>query len=897
MKVIYSILESFYSSINNYSHIEVVEIDELCKDETPFATEFKNCLTIYPFTIHQINGKSFTKSPKTKLNKKLFNFMENINKSRTFKFNQPKTIIQNLNLTGVSDFIQNYKKIIKINDNKPFNTKNLKVLKPITVEMSRFLLHQPKWVVKWILNDEKIPIYSEHYQILKDTISELNKIKKDHALINELLVNFDIELYFKSQYHQSNLFSTLINNAFSSSSSLNDKVFSKLASLIEKVAQNQNVLITILDKISDNLDLLKEKRINDENKIKLIDRFISILSSISNCKGFKDNFKICEVKLIDLFLEPQYRTNEKMLLKLFNFFNDIDFDKATNNMIYFVSFMILTKKENLIINALKLCSKYHIRNFEIIKNLFIKEIQKENPSLLIMSEILNFITFNDKSHQKELTLLLDKLFNRIKKEKIKDKIMNDLINKLLNLVTPIRKTTYTFDLKDFPNQQKNSLQPIPQNIYESDPLFWSLFERNRTVINNFIEMQEIEFLNENEDEEEDNFEEEEENEKQKHLKLKLLDEYPELFSFDLRYKIFQQKMHRRINNIMTLYLLIDKENILESSFNQLNDKTPSQWKRRIEIEYINDKGIDASGLRRDWFTKLSRELFNPDYGLFTSTDKVSFQPSRLSYANPDHLKFFKFAGMIIARALLQGENVDAHLSRPFLKQILHRKVELKDIEESDEMIFRSLQFILDNDIDNDEYSEYYFDVDKDDYGVRKTYEFVENGSEKKVTNENKSEFVQLMVNYHSRDSIEQQIEAFCDGFNAIIPHNEIKIFTPIELDLLICGLPEIDVDELKKNAKCVFPLTKESPSVKLFFDSIAKWNNSNLEKLLMFITGSPKVPGNGFRKIKIQPGGGKNRLPVAHTCFNTIDLPEYETEDELNSKFMIAIDEKSFQLA
>ena len=71
----------------------------------------------------------------------------------------------------------------------------------------------------------------------------------------------------------------------------------------------------------------------------------------------------------------------------------------------------------------------------------------------------------------------------------------------------------------------------------------------------------------------------------------------------------------------------------------------------------------------------------------------------------------------------------------------------------------------------------------------------------------------------------------------------------------------------------------------------------------MFITGSSQVPANGFRHYKdignpitIQPGGGKERLPVAHTCFNTIDLPEYETEEELNQKLMLAINEDSFQL-
>ena len=41
--------------------------------------------------------------------------------------------------------------------------------------------------------------------------------------------------------------------------------------------------------------------------------------------------------------------------------------------------------------------------------------------------------------------------------------------------------------------------------------------------------------------------------------------------------------------------------------------------------------------------------------------------------------------------------------------------------------------------------------------------------------------------------------------------------------------------------------------------------------------------------MKIAPGGNKCLLPVARTCFNRIDLPQYETEDELNDKLSLAI--------
>ena len=62
----------------------------------------------------------------------------------------------------------------------------------------------------------------------------------------------------------------------------------------------------------------------------------------------------------------------------------------------------------------------------------------------------------------------------------------------------------------------------------------------------------------------------------------------------------------------------------------------------------------------------------------------------------------------------------------------------------------------------------------------------------------------------------------------------------------------------------------------------------------MFITGSPNLPFTGLnRPIKIQCGGEKDRLPVAHTCFNTLCLPKYENEEQLNFKFLQAFAEES----
>lgn len=53
------------------------------------------------------------------------------------------------------------------------------------------------------------------------------------------------------------------------------------------------------------------------------------------------------------------------------------------------------------------------------------------------------------------------------------------------------------------------------------------------------------------------------------------------------------------------------------------------------------------------------------------------------YVNPDHLKYFKFVGRVVGKALSERENVDAFFTRSFYKKlILGQELELNDLEET-----------------------------------------------------------------------------------------------------------------------------------------------------------------------------------------------------------------------
>lgn len=115
------------------------------------------------------------------------------------------------------------------------------------------------------------------------------------------------------------------------------------------------------------------------------------------------------------------------------------------------------------------------------------------------------------------------------------------------------------------------------------------------------------------------------------------------------------------------------------------------------------------------------------------------------------------------------------------------------------------------------------------------------------------------------------------GFHDIVPAELISIFNEQELELLISGLPDIDVDDWKNNTE-YHNYSASSPQIQWFWRAVRSFDKEERAKLLQFVTGTSKVPLNGFKELEGMNGfsrfnihrdyGNKDRLPSSHTCFN-----------------------------
>ncbi|XP_060609077.1 E3 ubiquitin-protein ligase HACE1 [Anolis sagrei] len=355
-------------------------------------------------------------------------------------------------------------------------------------------------------------------------------------------------------------------------------------------------------------------------------------------------------------------------------------------------------------------------------------------------------------------------------------------------------------------------------------------------------------------------------------------------------------VHRPVNE--NDILLVHRESIFRSSCEVVSKANYAKLKQGIAVRFHGEEGM-GQGVVREWFDILSNEIVNPDYALFTqSADGTTFQPNSNSSVNPDHLNYFRFAGQILGLALNHRQLVNIYFTRSFYKHILGIPVNYQDVAYIDPEYGKNLQWILDNDI-SDLGLELTFSVETDVFGAMEEVPLKPGGASILVTQENKAEYVQLVTELRMTRAIQPQINAFLQGFHMFIPPPLIQLFDEYELELLLSGMPEIDVSDWIKNTEYTSGYEKDDPVIQWFWEVVEELSQEERVLLLQFVTGSSRVPHGGFAHI--MGGSGlqnftiaavpytPNLLPSSSTCINMLKLPEYPNKEILKNRLLVAL--------
>ncbi|XP_049629545.1 E3 ubiquitin-protein ligase NEDD4 isoform X3 [Suncus etruscus] len=367
-----------------------------------------------------------------------------------------------------------------------------------------------------------------------------------------------------------------------------------------------------------------------------------------------------------------------------------------------------------------------------------------------------------------------------------------------------------------------------------------------------------------------------------------------------KYEFFRRKLKKQNDIPNKFEMKLRRVTVLEDSYRRIMGvKRADFLKARLWIEFDGEKGLDYGGVAREWFFLLSKEMFNPYYGLFeySATDNYTLQINPNSgLCNEDHLSYFKFIGRVAGMAVYHGKLLDGFFIRPFYKMMLHKPITLHDMESVDSEYYNSLRWILENDPTE---LDLRFVIDEELFGQTHQHELKNGGSEIVVTNKNKKEYIYLVIQWRFVNRIQKQMAAFKEGFFELIPQDLIKIFDENELELLMCGLGDVDVNDWREHTQYKNGYSVSHQVIQWFWKAVLMMDSEKRIRLLQFVTGTSRVPMNGFAELygsngpqsfTVEQWGSPEKLPRAHTCFNRLDLPPYESFEELWDKLQMAIE-------
>uniref|UniRef100_A0A8C2JA92 HECT and RLD domain containing E3 ubiquitin protein ligase 4 n=1 Tax=Cyprinus carpio TaxID=7962 RepID=A0A8C2JA92_CYPCA len=341
-----------------------------------------------------------------------------------------------------------------------------------------------------------------------------------------------------------------------------------------------------------------------------------------------------------------------------------------------------------------------------------------------------------------------------------------------------------------------------------------------------------------------------------------------------------------------LILMVRRENVVGDSMEVLRKSKNVHYKKPLKVMFVGEEAVDAGGVRKEFFLLIMKELLDPKYGMFRY-----YEESRLiwfAHNTFEDIDLFHLIGVVCGLAIYNLTIVELNFPLALYKKLLKKTPTLEDLKELMPDVGRSLQQLLD--YTEDDFEETFclnFTITEEIFGTTEVLELVPNGTDISVNKSNRQEFVNAYVDYIFNTSVAPQFSAFYAGFHKVCGGKVLELFQPSELQAMVIGNTNYDWKELEKSTEYKGEYWADHPTIKMFWEVFHELTLEKKKQFLLFLTGSDRIPILGMKSLAlvIQPtGGGEQYFPVAHTCFNLLDLPKYTNKETLKEKLLHAIE-------
>lgn len=335
------------------------------------------------------------------------------------------------------------------------------------------------------------------------------------------------------------------------------------------------------------------------------------------------------------------------------------------------------------------------------------------------------------------------------------------------------------------------------------------------------------------------------------------------------------------------------------SLKQIQDH-PNDVRKLLKVEFINEQGIDAGGLKKEWFLLLTNELFDSSKGLITYNNENSLAYFSVSHKKDYKNELFYLLGVVIGMAIYNSIILDVKFPIVLYNKLLGHKISIRDLCEIEPTIANNLKKILK--MKNAKKLNLNFEISiVDMYNKVETYDLIPNGSNIIVDDINKFDYVHYYCKFLLDDIVEQQFTQFSNGFQHVIGKNLLSLLTSSEIRKLITGDSDDNFDiEILRSVTKYSNCHNEDTIVVWFWEYFGNLATRQRRKLLRFITGTDRIPATGLANMQFKisklidtctGNGFSERLPISHTCFNEICLWKYKDRLTLEEKMDLAIHE------
>ncbi len=296
-------------------------------------------------------------------------------------------------------------------------------------------------------------------------------------------------------------------------------------------------------------------------------------------------------------------------------------------------------------------------------------------------------------------------------------------------------------------------------------------------------------------------------------------------------------------------IAVRRQHLLSDSIEAIMSLGRDDLRKVWRFDFMGELGIDAGGLAKEWFLLVTKAIFDADSGLWLSSEGnqmlMRINPASEISCPEDHLIYFRFLGRVLGKALFDGQIVAGHMVQYLYKYMLGWPITFDDLESIDVELYQNLKKLLDVNPDEVEYMCLDFTTTQKLLGETDQVNLVPNGEEKAVTGENLDEYLEVYFKYLMLERIRPQVTELLLGFYDVVPEPLLTVFDFQELELMMCGLPTIDLDDWMKHTQYVgtFESSKaKSPVCKWFWDIVRnEFDQETRARLLQFVTGTRYV--------------------------------------------------------